>query len=133
MEDKIRILLVDDELDYINMMQYWLRKKNFDVDVLYNGEQVLEKVKAENYNILFLDLKLPGIDGIDILREIRAFSRKIPIIIFSAYGTKEKLEQAKQLGISGFFSKEKGFNVAVKMICTALRIHKGLSDTEGEK
>jgi len=130
MENKIKVLLVDDEVDFINMMQYWLRSRNFDADVLYSGENVVEQVKTGNYNIIFLDLKLPGVNGIEILRQIREFSTRIPIVIFSAYGTKESLKQATQLGISGFFAKEKGFEEAARLIHTALRIHKGLSHPE---
>lgn len=132
MTEKIRVLLVDDEIDFINMMQYWLKSKDFEADVLYSGENVLEMVKTVGCDIIFLDLKLPGIDGIEVLRNIREFDKKIPIIIFSAYGTKEDLKLAKELGISGFFAKEKGFEEAARLIYTALRIHKGLPKKEKE-
>jgi len=127
MENKIKILLVDDEADFINMMQYWLKSKNFEVDVLYSGENVVNQVKENNYNIMFLDLNLPGVKGIEILRQIREAGNKIPVIIFSAYGTKESVQEGTKLGISGFFAKEKGFEEAARLIYTALRIHKGLS------
>ncbi|MBU4477956.1 MAG: response regulator [Candidatus Omnitrophica bacterium] len=129
MSEETKVLLVDDDVDFINMMQYWLKSRKFNVDVLYSGEHVIEWVKTNNYHIIFLDLKLPGADGIEILRQIRSFS-KMPVIIFSAYGTKESLHQATQLGISGFFAKEKGFEEAARLIYTALRIHKGLSTEE---
>jgi len=133
MQEKTKVLLVDDEVDFINMMQYWLKSKDFDVEVIYSGEQVLDMVKAGNFNIIFLDLRLPGVDGLVLLREIRNFDKKIPIIIFSAYGTKEDLKQATELGISGFFAKEEGFEQAARMIHTAIRVHKGLPPkTEGE-
>lgn len=130
MEGKIKILLVDDEVDFINMMKYWLKNKEFEADVLYSGENVVEQVKSGNYNIIFLDLKLPAVDGIEILRQIRTFDKKIPVIIFSAFGTKESLKKATELGISGFFAKEKGFEEAARLIHTALRLHKGLSHSE---
>jgi DNA-binding response OmpR family regulator len=136
MEEKIKVLLVDDEVDFINMMQYWLKSKNFEADVLYSGENVVDQVKANQYDLMFLDLRLPGIDGLDILRQIRQYSKRLPVIIFSAFGTAESLKEATKLGISGFFAKEKGFEEAARLIHTALRIHKGLahSDTaEGEK
>ncbi len=132
MEDKIKVLLVDDEVDFINMMQYWLKSKNFEVDVLYSGENVVSRVKENEYSIIFLDLKLPGIEGIEILKLIREFDAKLPVIIFSAYGTADILKEATKLGISGFFAKEKGFDEAARLIYTALRIHKGLSHHEPE-
>ena len=133
MEEKIKVLLVDDEVDFINMMQYWLKSKNFEADVLYSGENVTQLVKEKDYNIMFLDLKLPGIEGIEILRQIREFDKKLPVIIFSAYGTAQSLREATTLGISGFFAKEKGFDEAARLIYTALRIHKGLSHHESER
>jgi Response regulator receiver domain. len=72
------------------------------------------------------------VDGIEILKQLRAFTA-VPVIIFSAYGTKESLKQATMLGISGFFAKEKGFEEAARLIYTALRIHKGLAHGEEEK
>jgi len=133
MEGKIKVLLVDDEADFINMMQFWLRQNGFEADVVYSGEQVVETVKTGDYNIMFLDLKLPGMNGIDILRGIRSFTKDMPVIIFSAYGTRETLKEATQLGISGFFAKEKGFEEAARLISTALRIHKKYTPTEGDQ
>ena len=133
MGKKIKVLLVDDEVDFINMMRYWLKSKNFEADVLYRGENVLEQVKAKNYDLMFLDLRLPGIDGLDVLRQIRQYSKKLPVIIFSAFGTAESLKEATILGISGFFAKEKGFEEAARLIYTALRIHKGLSHPDAEE
>jgi len=133
MDEKIKVLLVDDEVDFINMMQYWLKSRDFEVDVLYSGENVAKQVKNGNYNIMFLDLNLPGMDGIEILSTIREFDAKIPVVIFSAFGTPEKLKQATKLGVSGFFAKEKGFEEAARMIHTAIRIHKGLSKTDSEE
>jgi len=132
MSEKIRVLLVDDAVDFINMMQYWLKKRNFDADVLYDGGGVIEAVKTKGYNIMFLDLNLPVLNGIEILQKIRKFDKKFPIIIFSAYGTKENLKQATGLGISGFFAKERGFEEAARLIYTALRIHRGLTGSEAD-
>ncbi len=133
MEEKIKVLLVDDEVDFINMMQYWLKSKDFEADVLYSGENVVKQVKDNNYDLMFLDLRLPGVDGLDILREVRGYSKKLPVIIFSAFGTAESLKEATKLGISGFFAKEKGFEEAARLIHTALRIHKGLAHPDAEK
>ena len=81
---------------------------------------------------MFLDLKLPGIEGIEILKQIRQHNKKLPVIIFSAYGTAQSLKEATTLGISGFFAKERGFDEAARLIHTALRIHKGLAHHEAE-
>ncbi|MCP4650049.1 MAG: response regulator [PVC group bacterium] len=133
MSEKIKVLLVDDEVDFINMMQFWLKSRDFEADVLYSGEKVVDQVQTGDYQIIFLDLKLPGMNGIEILTAIRQVNKQIPIVIFSAYGTMENLKQATELGISGFFAKEKGFEEAARLIHTALRIHKGLSRTEEKK
>ncbi|MFH2138840.1 MAG: response regulator [Candidatus Omnitrophota bacterium] len=133
MDEKIKVLLIDDEMDFINMMQFWLKSREFDADVLYSGEKVIEQIRANKYNIIFLDLKLPGLSGIEILKQVREIDKKIPVVIFSAFGTMESMKEATKLGISGFFAKEKGFEEAARLIHTALRIHKGLQKTEGRE
>lgn len=133
MEQKIRVLLVDDEVDFINMMQYWLKSKGFEADVLYSGEKVVDQVKSYEYDLMFLDLRLPGVDGLEILSEIRQYSKALPVIIFSAFGTADSLKEATKLGISGFFAKEKGFEEAARLIHTALRIHKRIAHSDAEE
>ena len=126
MAEKINILLVDDEEDFVKMLKYWLEKKDFNVDYCLNGESALISLKEKAYNILFLDLRLPDYDGVDLLKKIREFKQNLPVIIISAYGTQEKMKQAAKSGISGFFAKEENFEQAAKLIYLTLRTHKGL-------
>ncbi|MFH1776802.1 MAG: response regulator [Candidatus Omnitrophota bacterium] len=126
MGDKLNVFLVDDELDFVTMLKYWLEKKDFNVNYALNGQTALENLKKEKADILFLDLKLPDCDGVDLLKQIRESNPQLPVVIISAYGTQEKMKEATKLGISGFFAKEDGFAEAAQMIYTTLRIHKGL-------
>lgn len=132
MSAKINVFLVDDELDYVTMLKYWLEKKDFIVNYATDGNSALEFLKTEAVDILFLDLKLPDFDGIDLLKKIREFNPKLPVVIISAYGTQEKMKEATKIGISGFFSKEKGFEEAARLIYITLRTHKGLSKDKND-
>ena len=109
MEEKIHILLVDDQPDYVEPMAFWLRTKGYDVSIAPNGEEGIKIIKDKNPHIVFLDLKMPVMDGIETLRHIREFNDKIPVIMVTAYPEQQKYEEAQKLGISGFFAKDVDF------------------------
>ncbi|MFC1806805.1 response regulator transcription factor [Candidatus Omnitrophota bacterium] len=125
MDEKTRVLLVDDELDYTQPMAFWLKSKGYEVDVVSNGKSAIEVVRDNPPDIMFLDLKMPIMDGIETLRNIREFNKKIPIIIVTVeYANEDKFEQARKLGSNGFFPKKGSFEELENTIEVTLRIHK---------
>ena len=126
MEEKIRVLLVDDEPDFIEPMSYWLGSKGYAVSVARNGERAIQIIKEETPHIVFLDIKMPGIDGIETLKRIREFNQNIPIVMLTAYADEEKFYKAQELNISGFFFKEREFKELKNIIEVTLRTHKKL-------
>lgn len=130
----IRVLLVDDELDFLDPMAYWLKAKGYQILTATSGEQALDVLKQQVVDVVFLDINMAGLDGIQTLRRIREDLKKdVPVIMVTAYGTKERLIEAEKLGISGFFPKEDGFEKAAGLIQTVLRLHKGLGERKKEK
>jgi CheY-like chemotaxis protein len=126
-KNAIRVMIVDDAEDFRTTMQFWLKSKGYVVDTASNGRQALELVKSYKPQIIFLDLRMPELDGVGCLRELRKFQPQIPVVIISAYvGDEELIEQASQYNISGIFSKDKDFNEALSMIETVLKTHRGL-------
>ena len=126
MDKKTRVLLVDDEKDFLGAMEFWLKSEGYDVTSVLDARDAIECVKNKGADIVFLDLMMPGISGIDALKEIRAIDSDIPVIIVTAFGTYDKIREVEQFGISGFFPKEDSFEKAAKLIQTSVRMHKNL-------
>jgi DNA-binding response OmpR family regulator len=81
-----RILIVDDEESIRLLYREELEEEGFEVEVAKNGEEALEKLPRFKPDLITLDIKMPGMDGIETLKKIRETERKIPIIMCSAYG-----------------------------------------------
>ena len=80
-----KVLVVDDEKLIVKGLRFSLEQDGMEVDCAYDGEEALEKAKAGEYDIILLDLMLPGIDGYQVCREVRA-KANVPIIMLSAKG-----------------------------------------------
>ncbi len=126
MENPIKVLLVDDEDDFRKLLAFWLESKGYLVITACNGEEALIKAKAENPEIIFMDLNMPVMDGADALKKLREFNKEVPVIIISAYVDDRKAKEAMQLGISGVFYKGKDFQEGLSLLEAALRTHKQL-------
>jgi len=115
-----QILLVDDDKDYLEVMNSWLKSVGYEVEMANSGEEALNKLEANKPHVVFLDLRMPGMDGIEVLRRIRAKDKELPVIIVTAYGDREKEEKVNELGVSGFFPKGGDFSKAAQLIEMAL-------------
>ena len=125
-EKKIKILLVDDEADFRKMMMFWLKSKGYDVVQAEGGLSGIQVAKKEKPAIIFLDLRMPDINGVETLKRIREFDKNVPVIVISAYVNDPGTEEMTSYGISGVFYKGKNFEEALPLLESALRIHKKL-------
>jgi CheY-like chemotaxis protein len=123
---KIQVLVVDDENDFLQLMTFWLESKGYSVIVASNGESAVGLVKEKNPNVVFMDLRMPVMDGIEAIKKIREFNKDIPIIIISAYVDDPKAKEAIDYGISGVFYKGKDFEEGLSLLEVALRTHRKL-------
>jgi len=127
MEEKaIKCLLVDDEEDFRELMQFWLKSKGYTVVSACEGKTAVELAKAENPDVIFMDLNMPIMNGTEAVKNIREFNKDVPIIIISAYVDDRKAKEAMQYGISGIFYKGKDFQEGLSLLEAALRTHKQL-------
>jgi DNA-binding response OmpR family regulator len=84
--EPIRILLVDDEEHIRLLFKEELEEEGYSIDLASNGFEALEKLKAERFGLVVLDIKMPGMDGIQTLNEIKKIDKDQPVILCSAYG-----------------------------------------------
>ncbi len=101
----IKVLLVDDEVAFVNTLAQRLRMRKLLVDTVYDGEQALSYIKEIEPDVIVLDLKMPGLHGIEVLREIKKIKREIQVIILTGHGTDKDEEEAKKLGGFDFLRK----------------------------
>ena len=85
MEEKKKVLIVDDEEGILFLYQEELEIEGFAVETAMNGEQALEKFKATPPNLVILDINMPGMNGIEILRQMKGHNPNLPVILSSAY------------------------------------------------
>ena len=120
----IHILLIDDEDGFRRPMEFWLKAKGYRVTGAGGGEEGLMFIARERPSIVCLDMKMPGLNGIETLRKIRENDKTLPVIMITAHGTPKDMEEAERLGISGFFRKDDDFATAAKLILIALESSK---------
>jgi len=95
------ILVIDDDIGIRESLFLVLNDAGYQVDTVESGEQGIEKVKRNKYDLIFLDIKMAGMDGIETLQEIRKMGKKIPVYIITAFQREyfRQLEDAKQNGM----------------------------------
>ncbi len=100
-----RILIVEDEVDLALGVRDALQHSGFESDVVHDGRQGLEKLRAEPYDLLILDLMLPGMNGLDLLRELRRDKSDVRVLILTALADEEDLLKGFQAGADDYMAK----------------------------
>lgn len=101
-----RILVADDEKPLAKAMQLKLKASGFEVDIAFNGEEALEKIKNGKYDIFLFDLIMPKLDGFGVMSKLKSEGNKTPIIVTSNLSQPEDIKKAKdEFGAVEFFIK----------------------------
>lgn len=103
--EKFKVLLVDDEEEFVKALSERLQMREVGSDLAFNGEQALQIVKDQEPDVMVLDLKMPGIDGMEVLRRVRKAYPKVQVIILTGHGTEKDAEEAKRLGAFAYLQK----------------------------
>lgn len=116
-----RILVVDDEVHIVRLLQKYLESKEYEVYTAAGGLDAIEKVKDVRPHAVLLDILMPGMGGIDTLKEIKKIDSKIVVIMITAVIDEELATRAVQLGADEYITKPIDFNyletcVMVKLI-----------------
>jgi DNA-binding NtrC family response regulator len=105
MKHKAQVLVIDDDAVVGHSFDRVLSEKGFEVDTALSGEEGLKDIDTRNYDVVFTDIKMPGIDGIEVAEKIRAKCPWTPVVVITGYGTTENEAKASVLGVSGFVRK----------------------------
>jgi len=112
----IKVLLVDDERAFVDTLAQRLKMRELNVSTVYDGEQALSYVKGIEPDVMVLDLKMPGLHGIEVLREVKRHYPKMQVIILTGHGTDRDAEEAKRLGGFDFMRKPADIDNLVRRI-----------------
>jgi two-component system response regulator (stage 0 sporulation protein F) len=99
------ILIVDDEKDLCTILSDSLSQDHYRVVTAFNGKEALQLAKKEKPDLILLDIKMPGMDGIEVLRKIKKMKKEIVVIMFTAYGTLETARKAMKLSAYDYVTK----------------------------
>jgi len=99
------ILIVDDEAIVRESIRDWLKDAGYEVSVAESGEEALKMIQKQNFGVMILDLRLPGITGIDVLKKAKTLKPDIKSIVITAYPTMLTQEEATKLGAIDYLVK----------------------------
>ena len=105
MKTQHKVLVVDDDAIVGRSFDRVLADKGYDVSTALNGKEALSKCRGEEYDVVFTDIKMPGMDGLEVARRIKAKCPWTPVVVITGYGTAENEAEAEVLGVSGFVRK----------------------------
>jgi CheY-like chemotaxis protein len=102
----VKILVIDDEPSIRSLLDTLLRRKGYDVVLADSGRKGLELFRREHPDVIVLDLKMPEMDGLTVLRQIHSLDPKKPVIILTGAGNTEAEQQVRALGVTEYIEKE---------------------------
>ena len=123
-----RILIVEDELHLAEGLRYNLEAEQYDVDVVDNGEDALTRLTAASvhYDLVILDLMLPGIDGFEVVQELRRVRRFVPVLMLTARSRSEDMRHGLDVGADDYLAKPFELPILMARVRGLLRRHEWL-------
>ena len=101
----MRILIVDDEAAVANLLADAIQIQGHEATVVHRGEEALALLARERPDAVFLDVLMPGMNGVEVLRLIRATDPVLPVILITGHARDEELDEARRLGVSEIIEK----------------------------
>src|SRR5215471_19693039 len=100
-----RVLVVDDEASIRDLLSKTLALAEYDVDTAPDGTAALDRMRAFSYDLLIADLKMPGMDGLTLIRQAKRIKADLPVIIITGFSTESSAIEAVNLGVAGYLTK----------------------------
>lgn len=119
--EKIKILLVDDEEDFVKTISQRMQRRGQESDIALNGEQALSRIEQEVPDVVLLDLKMPGIGGMEVLRRIKKAYPEVQVIIMTGHGSEKIETEARTLGAFEYLQKPTKIDTIMNKIKLAFK------------
>lgn len=119
---KIRILLVDDEKDFVETLAERLQLRDFNVRTAFSGIEAIKLVKEEEFDVIFLDVKMPGMDGIEVLKQIKSLKSLPQVIMLTGNATVETAIEGMKVGAFDYIMKPVVTEDLIELIGKASKI-----------
>ena len=100
-----KLLVVDDEKEICEFLQAFFEERDFEVSTAYSGESALKDIERFAPQIVLLDIHMPGMDGLAVLKYIKENYPQIKVIMVTAIETRERIEEAMRLGADNYITK----------------------------
>ena len=97
--------MVDDELVVRDSLKEWLMDEGFSVDMAQSGKEAIDLLSANDYALMLLDIKMPGMDGVEVLRIAKEMREDLPVVMMTAYATVETAVEAMKIGARDYLMK----------------------------
>ena len=116
MADNIKLLIVDDEVRFLDAIAKRLEMREFEVTTATNGAEALAAAQADKFDVALLDLKMPGMDGQQVLEAIKAEHRFLEVIILTGHGSLDSAVECTKLGAFGYLPKPYEFDKLIEVL-----------------
>lgn len=122
MESETKITIIDDDKDLVEFLRAYLQRRNFSVSVAYSGREGLETVKKNIPHLIILDIMMPGMNGDEVLEELKKDNRlkDIPVIMLTAKDTQADRTSSLQRGAYEYISKPLDMDILLRQIRNVL-------------
>lgn len=110
------VLVIDDQPGIRKLLNEVLSEEGYNVVTAGNGYEGLQRAKEQKPALILMDMKMPGMDGIETLREIKRYNQTIKVIMMTAYGELEMVNQAQLLGAENYITKPFDINALCQLI-----------------
>lgn len=116
MSEKIKLLIVDDEVQFLNALAQRLEIRGFHVTKATNGAEALQAARGDKFDLALLDLKMPGLDGKEVLQLLKKEHKHLEVIILTGHGSLDSAVECTKLGAFGYLPKPYELENLIKVL-----------------